>query len=68
MSNPQARTLLHRNYFIDLAQNADQNLVLTKITHSLTGASLLPPGFNYPDQALAEQYARAAIDTQLSAE
>lgn len=68
MNNSQARTLLHRNFFIDLAQNADRNWVVTKITHSLTGASLLPPGFNYPDPASAERYARAAVDTQLSEE
>jgi hypothetical protein len=68
MGISQTRTLLHRNYFIDLAQSADHNWVVTKITHSLTGVSLLPPGFNYPDHALAEQYARAAVDMQLSAE
>ena len=35
-------------------------------THSVKGTSLLPAAFFYPDRATAEQYARAAIDVQLS--
>jgi len=67
MSNPQKARALHRHYFIELEQNADENWVVTSISNGYTGSSLLPPGFNYPDQALAVQYARVAIDFQLSA-
>jgi hypothetical protein len=56
---------LHREYFIDLEQDA-QGWRVVAITHSRVGRSLLPPAFNYPDQVTAEQYAKAAIDQQLS--
>jgi hypothetical protein len=65
MSSPQKARALHRHHFIELEQNADENWVVTSITSGFTGSSLLPPGFNYPDRALAERYARAAIDVQL---
>jgi len=68
MNNPQKARALHRNYFIDLEQNADRNWIVIAITHTYDGSSLLPPGFNYPGRALAERYAQAAIDLQLSAE
>ena len=61
---PTARAL-HREYFIDLEQDA-QGWRVVAITYSRTGRSLLPPAFSYPDQATAEQYAKAAIDQQLS--
>lgn len=67
MSNSQKVRALHRGYFIELEQNANQNWIVTAITHSRLGSDLLTPGFNYPDQALAEPYAKAAIDVQLSA-
>jgi len=57
---------LHRNYFIDLARDA-QGWHVTAITHRISGSSLLPPGFRYPDQATVERYAKAAVDAQLSA-
>jgi hypothetical protein len=67
MSNsPKAHTL-HRGYLIELQQNTDQNWVVIAITHTYTGRRLLPPGFNYPDRALAERYVNAAIDLQLAA-
>jgi hypothetical protein len=58
--------VFHCNYFIDLERDAQCWRVIA-ITHCLNGSRLLPPAFNYPDQATAEQYARAAISTQLSA-
>jgi hypothetical protein len=61
---PTARTL-HREYFTDLDQVA-RGWRVVEIVHSRTGKSLLPPAFNYPDQATAERYAKAAIDQQLS--
>ena len=57
-------TTLHRNYYIDLEQDA-QGWRVVAITHSLTGRSLLPPGFNYPDRMTANKYAKAATDMQL---
>jgi hypothetical protein len=54
------------NYFIDLEHDAKCWRVIA-ITHCLNGSSLLPPAFNYPDQATAGHYARAVIKTQLSA-
>ena len=66
MSNSQKARSLHRNYVIALETNADKNWVVTAITHFRTGSSLLPPGFNYSDRALAERYAKAAIDVQVS--
>jgi len=67
MNNPQKAHAFHRNYFIDLEQNADRNWIVIAITHSCDGSMRLPSGFNYPDRALAERYAPAAIDLQLSA-
>ena len=58
--------VLNCDYFIDLEHDAKCWRVIA-ITHCLNGSSLLPPAFNYPDQATAEQYARAAISMQLSA-
>jgi hypothetical protein len=57
---------LHSNYFVDLEQDA-QGWHVTAITHGINGWRLLPPGFRYPDQATAEQYAKAGIDVQHSA-
>jgi hypothetical protein len=67
MNTLQRARALHRDYYIDLEQNADQNWVVTAITHGYGGSNLLPPGFQYPDQALARRYAEAAMDFQLSA-
>lgn len=61
-----AARVLNGNYFIDLEHDAQCWRVIA-ITHCLNESSLLPPAFNYPDQATAEQYARAAISMQLSA-
>jgi hypothetical protein len=58
-------TTFHRNYFIDLEEDAQRWRVVA-ITHRLTGRALLRPAFNYLDRAGAEQYAKAAIDVQLS--
>jgi hypothetical protein len=57
---------LHGNYFINLEQDS-QGWHVTAINHGINGWRLLPPGFSYPDQATAEQYAKAAIDVQHSA-
>jgi hypothetical protein len=62
MTNASA---LHRHYFIDLEEDA-QGWRVVAITHSVKGSSLLPPAFFHPDRATAEQYARAAIEVQLS--
>ena len=56
---------VHRNYFIDLEQDADGCWRVLAITHCYRGPSLLAPGFRYPDRATAEKYAHAAIDVQL---
>jgi hypothetical protein len=58
-------SVLHSNYFIDLEHDGQSWRVIA-ITHCFNGSSLVPPGFNYPDQATAEQYARAAMSVQLS--
>ena len=58
-------TTLHREYFIDFEQ-VEQGWRVAAISHSRTGRSLLPPAFSYPDEATAEQYAKVAIDQQLS--
>jgi hypothetical protein len=57
--------VIHRDHFIELEQDAQVWRVVA-IIHSLKKSRLLPPAFNYPDQATAERYARAAIDSQLS--
>jgi hypothetical protein len=59
-----ARTI-YRDYFMDFAKDP-MGWRVVAITHSLTGRTLLPPAFLYPDLAIAERYARAAIDGQLS--
>jgi hypothetical protein len=56
---------VYRNCLIELAQDA-QGWLVTGITHIVSGSSLLPPGVRYLDRASAEQYAKAAIDAQLS--
>jgi len=66
MSSPQKARALYRHYFIDLEQDADQQWRVTAVTHSYVGPKLLPPGFRYPDRTTAEQYAKLAIDAQLS--
>jgi hypothetical protein len=58
--------VFYRDHFTDLEQDARGWWRAVAITHSHKGSSLLPPAFSYPDQATAEQYAKAAIDTQLS--
>jgi len=54
----------YRGYFINSAYDSE-GWHVTTITHSISGSSLLPPGFRYPGQATAEQYAKAAIDVLL---
>jgi hypothetical protein len=59
-----ARTI-YRDFFMDFAKDATGWRVVA-ITHSYSGRTLLPPAFHYPDLAIAERYAKAAIDGQLS--
>jgi hypothetical protein len=66
LREPQATaSTIYRDYFIDIEHDA-QHWRVRGIKHSRTDQSLLPPAFNYPDQRTAEQYAKAAIDHQLS--
>lgn len=58
--------VIHSNYSIDLEHDA-QGWRVIAITHCINGSSLVPPAFNYPDQAWAERYARGVISMQLSA-
>jgi hypothetical protein len=64
MTNNFARAF-YRDYFIDLEQDA-QGWRVIALTHSLKDSSLPPPAFYHADQAMAEQYARAAINVQTS--
>jgi hypothetical protein len=57
--------ILHRDYFIDLERNA-YSWRIVAITHPLRNLVLPTPAFFYPNQAAAEQCARAAIDHHLS--
>jgi hypothetical protein len=57
---------LHRNYFIDLAEDAQGWWRVTAITHSINGSSLLSIAPRFPNRAIAEQRAKAAIDVQLA--
>ena len=59
-------TALYRNYCIQLVEDDAQRWRVVAIAHSLNGRSLVPPAFNYPGRTLAERYAKAAIDLQLS--
>ena len=57
--------ILYREYCIDLERNV-YSWRIVSITHRL-GKSFLPaPAFFYPDQATAEECARAAIDRDLN--
>ncbi len=56
--------ILHREYFIDLERNV-YSWRIAAVTDRL-GKSFLPaPAFFYPNQAAAEQCAKAAIDSHL---
>jgi hypothetical protein len=57
--------VLHREYFIDLERNA-YSWRIVAITHRLRKSFLPVPAFFYPNQATAEQCARAAIDSHLN--
>jgi hypothetical protein len=57
--------ILHREYFIDLERNA-YSWRIAAITHRLGKSFLQAPAFFYPDQATAEEWARAAIDSHLN--
>jgi hypothetical protein len=59
-----ARTI-YRDYLMDFA-NGPMGWRIVAIAHSLAGRTLLPPAFLYPDLAITERYAKAAIDGQLS--
>jgi hypothetical protein len=56
---------IYRDYFMD-SEKDPMGWRVVAIPHSLTGRTLLPPAFLYPDLPIAEQYAKAAIDGQLS--
>jgi hypothetical protein len=58
---------LYRDHVIHFEQNADGFWRVTAVSHRYNGSPLLPPGFNYPDRATAERYAKLAIDGQLTA-
>ena len=58
--------LLYREYFVSLEQDT-QGWRVVAIIHRVKRSTLLMPAFTYPDRATAVQYAKAAIDEQLSA-
>jgi hypothetical protein len=57
--------ILHREYFIDLERNA-YSWRIAAITHRLGKSFLQAPAFFYPNQAAAEECARAAIESHLN--
>jgi len=58
--------VLYRGYLIEL-EHAAQGWRAVAITHSLRGATILPPGLYHPDRAGAERYAKTTIDAQSTA-
>ena len=62
----KTRRILHRQYCIDLERNV-YSWRIVAITHRLGKSFLQAPAFFYPDQAAAEECARAAIDRDLNA-
>ena len=59
--------LLYREYFVGLEQDDTQGWRVVAIIHRVKRSTLLMPAFTYPDRATTVQYAKAAIDEQLSA-
>jgi hypothetical protein len=56
--------ILHREYFIDLERNVYSWRIAA--THRLGKSFLQAPAFFYPNQAAAEECARAAIESHLN--
>jgi hypothetical protein len=63
---PVRVNILYRDYLIDLRQLGRKGWRVAAISHSVKGASALPPTKYYSDQETAVRYAKEPIDARAS--